>query len=380
MTDKAMESRPVIAPATAFARPSPDRGGTLPGTNAMRAHADRLDGSPRVARQRQLAAQFDNAPSVVRLHTLQRSINSGQVVQAMFQEPALEAELPQNQPAPADPQPLLADAQPIAADQQAQPAVVEQPPLEAMADQPADEVEPPEFAQADIAFSSRGAENVPIEKRSVYFGNGRRIRLSHPHGPEISDHVMERFTFRPKPAGGFYGKADYQRVIGENGDPSTVLKPAEIGDAGKLFEIGDNVTHPSRGRPVVEDGIPDQAHLDGIAQVARAADLALAEHRATYKQAKRDARTAERARRAAERLVESTRAQLEQADPGQRAQLEAALQRRTERLALRQQESVAAHEQYEQSSAHLEEQAAPHNEAMRLAYINGPAALPGAPG
>lgn len=374
MTDKAMELRPATAPATAIARPSPDRGGTLPGTDALRGHADRLDGRPRVARQRQLAALFDNAPSVVRLRALQRSINRGPVIQAMFQEPAVEAELQQHQPAPADPQP-----EPIAADQQAQPAVVEQLPHAAMADEPAVEAEPPEFAHADIVFSSRAAGNVPIEDRSVYFGNGRRIRLSHPHGPEISDHLMERFTFRPKPNGGFYGKDDYQRVMGEGGDPSTILKPAEIGDAGKLFEIGDNVTHPSRGRPVAENGIQDQEHLDRIAGVARAADGDLAEHRAAYKQAKRDARTAERARLAAERLVENTRAQLEQADPGQRAKLEAALQRRTHRLGLRDQERAAAYEAYEQSSAHLEAQAAPHNAAMRLAYINAPAALPDAP-
>ena len=152
------------------------------------------------------------------------------------------------------------------------------------------------FTMDQIVFSSRrtalpGARPVGIAERSVYFHDGRRLRLDHVNGPTISHEPMRRYTFKEKPESTaenprYYGKSDYHdlrrnRNAERDGEGrlvlDSILKEAAVGDPGKLFEIDpqrERRTHRSRGSPALETDIRDQNHLDALIQIATEADQA----------------------------------------------------------------------------------------------------------
>lgn len=232
-----------------------------------------------------------------------------------------------------------------------------------------EEEDPPEFAHGDVLFSSR-ADGAEAAARSIYFGNGRRIRLVHPSGPHISEEPMTRHTFRAKPGGGFYGKADYKALPkdahGER-DVSGIMKAAAVGDPGKLFEIGaGGRTHPSRGKPTAETGIRSQQHLDQIVQAATAADDELRPLQRSVKRAQGREDRAEEDRAKAKRRRDRAKRRRDAAPDDDK------LQRRHAAASVAHDEAVEMHRRLRQirrtRAAQFATRVDHHNAQMRAVY------------
>jgi hypothetical protein len=263
----------MVQRASARKAAEPDQ--TMQSAHPTGAQAERLNHRSAVTQARRIAVQL-NARNISRTDMAQRMA----VVQRSDDESMEESSEANVQPAPPssenEPQSTEADSQ---AEQMQD--------NEASAEQEEDPYA--DFTFENIVFSSRGEEATHAAQRSIYFANGRRIRLEHDHGPEVSETQMDRFTFKQGK-----DKDDYKQAVKDETDPigEGILKPAEVGDTGKLFEVQQGRvgkrgrTHPSRGVPTQEQGIQDQEHLNRVLTVARQADVALQPFREKYKRAR----------------------------------------------------------------------------------------------
>lgn len=259
-------------------RPRPD-----PNTAGLARRAGAVFADRGTTRGHVLAETLNAARPVRQLFAISARLNA--VTQAMFQEPDAQMGHGQPQPAPVHAPPIQA---PPVQPPPGQGPLVHGPPAQDQAQQaPPQQQQAPEFALENLLYASSGPDAQEVGERSLYFGNGRRVRLIHDDGPHISEHPMERHTFRHNDATGrAYDEDDYDRLV-DSGRPALeiqhglneMLKDAEIGDAGRLFEVAEGQlgirnarTHPSRGRPTADTSIRSQVHLDQIVAIAREAD------------------------------------------------------------------------------------------------------------